>query len=151
MSNVSRRSLLGAAVGLPLATVGIGRILAQGDSDTDSTPDASPQASPGASPVATPDAGGAADGEEVTVVAVDIDFEPNEFTIPADTDVTIVLDNQGNLDHDFVIDDLDFVIGPISGGETASDVLNAPAGEYEYYCSIPGHSEAGMVGTLIVE
>ena len=29
--------------------------------------------------------------------------------------------------------------------------LNVPAGEYEFVCDIPGHTEAGMVGTLIVE
>ena len=27
-------------------------------------------------------------------------------------------------------------------------VINAPAGTYEYYCNVPGHKEAGMVGTL---
>ncbi len=25
------------------------------------------------------------------------------------------------------------------------------AGEYEFYCSVPGHREAGMVGTIIIE
>ena len=30
-------------------------------------------------------------------------------------------------------------------------VINAPAGEYEFYCNIPGHKEAGMVGKLTVQ
>ena len=36
-------------------------------------------------------------------------------------------------------------------GTTRNGVVNAPPGTYEYYCNVPGHKEAGMVGTLIVE
>ena len=36
------------------------------------------------------------------------------------------------------------------GGETPV-TINAPPGDYEYYCSVPGHRAAGMVGTLPVE
>ena len=36
-------------------------------------------------------------------------------------------------------------------GETQEIVVNAPAGTYEYYCNVPGHKQAGMVGTLTVE
>jgi plastocyanin len=153
MSNrISRRTIVGGAAALPIAALGLGRVLAQGDDSTpESTPDGSPMASPGASPSASPMASPSASGDEVTVTAVDIAFEEKELTIPADTDVTITLNNEGVLEHDFVIDELDFMVGPIMGGESASETLNAPAGEYEFYCSIPGHKEAGMVGTLTVE
>jgi hypothetical protein len=30
-------------------------------------------------------------------------------------------------------------------------VVNAPAGTYTFICDVPGHEEAGMVGTLTVE
>ena len=30
-------------------------------------------------------------------------------------------------------------------------LCNAPAGEYRFYCNVPGHETAGMVGTLTVE
>jgi uncharacterized cupredoxin-like copper-binding protein len=29
--------------------------------------------------------------------------------------------------------------------------INAAPGEYEYYCAVPGHKQAGMVGKLIVK
>ncbi|MGI8484578.1 MAG: plastocyanin/azurin family copper-binding protein [Thermomicrobiales bacterium] len=29
--------------------------------------------------------------------------------------------------------------------------MNAKAGTYQYYCSVPGHKEAGMVGKLTVK
>jgi nitrite reductase (NO-forming) len=147
MNRISRRTVISGAAALPFVAVGLRSVIAQDDSTPESTPMGSPEASPGASPMASPSAG----GEEITVVAVDIAFEQEEITIPANTDVTITLTNEGMLEHDLVVDELDFIVGPLAGGESASETLNAPAGEYEYYCSIPGHKEAGMVGTLIVE
>ena len=85
----------------------------------------------------------------VEIVAHDIYFEPKEVTIPANTDVTVVLPNDGVTPHNFSIDELGIDVD-IAPGETEETVINAPAGEYEYYCNIPGHKEAGMVGTLIV-
>ncbi len=111
------------------------------------TPGASPEASPSASPAASPVAG---EGD-VTVVMVDIAFEPKEFTIAADTDVVVFLPNEGALEHNFTIDELGIATDTIPGGESTTVTINAPAGTYEYYCSIPGHREAGMVGTLTVE
>jgi uncharacterized cupredoxin-like copper-binding protein len=103
----------------------------------------------------TADATPAADGEtpaaamSVDVVSYDIYFEPKELTIPANTDVTVVLPNDGATLHNFSIDALDVSVD-IAPGETKEAVINAPAGEYEYYCNVPGHKAAGMVGTLIV-
>jgi uncharacterized cupredoxin-like copper-binding protein len=70
--------------------------------------------------------------------------------IPANTDVTFDLPNDGAAPHNFSIDELGVSVD-IAPGETKQVVINAPAGTYEYYCNIPGHKEAGMVGTLIVE
>jgi plastocyanin len=110
-------------------------------------------ATPAASPVgeATPAADGeAAAAESVEVVSVDIAFEPAALTIPADTDVTFVLPNNGAAPHNFSIDELGISVDQAPGA-TEEVVINAPAGEYEYYCNVPGHKEAGMVGTLTVE
>jgi nitrite reductase (NO-forming) len=87
----------------------------------------------------------------VTIVAEDIKFDKKELKIPANTDVEVTLENHGKLQHDWVVDELDVMIDILDGGETGSVTVNADAGEYEYYCSVPGHKEAGMVGKLIVE
>jgi nitrite reductase (NO-forming) len=101
---------------------------------------------------------GAAAAESVTIESIDIDFIPEEVTIPADTDVTVELPNSGAILHNFSLDDknnenlpiepIDIDIEP---GATEQVTVNLPAGEYYFYCNIPGHEAAGMFGTLIVE
>ena len=114
------------------------------------TPIANLGASPAASPAAEgcPEAGA---GGGMTVEMVDLLFVPAELTIPADTDVTILLPNNGALPHNFNIDELNVHSETPNGGGSTQVTINAPAGTYEYYCNIPGHRESGMVGTLTVQ
>jgi plastocyanin len=92
--------------------------------------------------------GGAADA--VTVESYDIYFEPDALSIPAETEVPVSLPNVGVTLHNFSIDELGISVD-IAPGAPEETVINAPAGEYEYYCNVPGHKPAGMVGTLTVE
>lgn len=42
--------------------------------------------------------------------------------------------------------------GPvISGGKVSKITVNLKPGKYEFYCSVPGHEQAGMKGTLSVQ
>jgi uncharacterized cupredoxin-like copper-binding protein/mono/diheme cytochrome c family protein len=104
---------------------------------------------PAASPGAGEEAGDAAASDQFTIESHDILFDPKEMEIPADTPVTILLPNLGASPHNFSIDALDISVD-LAPGETKEVQINAPEGEYEYYCNVPGHKEAGMVGTLIV-
>ena len=38
-----------------------------------------------------------------------------------------------------------------AAAETQEVSVNRPAGTYEFICDVPGHAEAGMVGTPTVE
>lgn len=152
---MDRRHLL-ASTGAGVIAAGIllgGRALRLNAQE--GTPDASPAASPQASPAATP-GGTPGTGSEVTVEMVDIRFEPNEFSIPADTDVTVRLPNAGAAAHNFNIDgknnpsDPGIHSGDLPPGEETTVTLNLPAGDWYYYCSIPGHEAAGMHGIVHV-
>jgi uncharacterized cupredoxin-like copper-binding protein len=113
----------------------------------------------GACPAASgADAATPAASDCVAITAFDIYFAPNLVTIPADTDVTIMLPNKGVTDHNFSITDhknpdvknLNISVD-LPTGETQSVTVNAPAGTYYFFCNVPGHEAAGMFGYLIVE
>jgi nitrite reductase (NO-forming) len=87
----------------------------------------------------------------VEVHTVDIKFEPDHFEIPADTDVEIKVTNKGNLQHDFVVEDTDYKTKLLNAGESETITVNLKAGDYVYYCNVPGHREAGMEGKLTVK
>jgi glucose/arabinose dehydrogenase/plastocyanin len=112
-----------------------------------STPNAAAEQEPAATPVAE---GAPAAAGPVSIEAVDIDWNPNEMTIPANTDITVTIPNHGATLHTFLIEELGIKV-EMAPGETKEVVINAPAGRYDYICDVPGHAEAGMVGTLRVQ
>lgn len=95
----------------------------------------------------TPVAEGA---RRVDVRATSFAFDPATITVTAGEDVAIVLSSD-DMVHDFTIDEIDVHVAA-DRGETAAGGLRAEEpGEYAYYCTVAGHREAGMEGTLVVE
>ena len=101
----------------------------------------------------------------VRVAASEFRFEPSSLTLKADVPTTLTFKNAGQTLHDFTI-----VSGPgiptpgaqASGGQQpyhvaaeagkeATLALNLPAGTYTFICSVPGHKELGMQGTISVQ
>ena len=91
------------------------------------------------------------DGSIVLEAQDPFNWSVSEITVkPGDT---IQIVNTGALDHDFVVDEfgIEEPLAPGSEPVTVTIPDDAAPGEYRFYCSIPGHAESGMVGTLIVE
>jgi plastocyanin len=88
---------------------------------------------------------------EVTIVAGDLWFDPDEVVISANGTTTITLIDQGFITHNVTVDGLDLLLVAPAGRSGTATVVDPAPGTYEFYCSISGHREAGMVGTLIVE
>ncbi len=67
--------------------------------------------------------------------------------------VRVTLDNQGEVEHSFMVLGVSEDSGYIADGEvyTMEFVINQDPGVYEYLCTVPGHREAGMYGTWIIE
>ena len=67
-------------------------------------------------------------------------------------DVTIDFQNNEPLAHDVAVADTSGkVLGQtelVTSG-SASTSINLPAGNYVFYCTVPGHREAGMEGNLV--
>ncbi len=96
----------------------------------------------------------AAAPQNLTVKGLDtLKFDPSSLTARANAPIHVTLDDNGAaLVHDFVIDNAggkQFKIEAQPNGRASGD-MTLPAGTYQFYCSQPGHKEAGMVGTLTV-
>jgi uncharacterized cupredoxin-like copper-binding protein len=78
-------------------------------------------------------------------------FKPTEFDTKPGV-VQIDLHNQESGVHDLVIKDIPGFQLEVSGqGSNASGKVDLKANrKYEFYCTIPGHKEAGMRGTITV-
>ena len=122
--------------------------------------EATPPGGPGEGIATSPEAGAPAPaspaaraGATLTVEMgrpAEFAFNPSQLTIPANTDVTVALPNLGQAVHNFNVPALGVNV-TVQVGETGQATINAPAGTYEFVCNIPGHSAAGMVGTLTVQ
>ncbi|HEX4466297.1 MAG TPA: plastocyanin/azurin family copper-binding protein [Solirubrobacteraceae bacterium] len=66
--------------------------------------------------------------------------------------VTINFTNGSPIEHDVVIAQGSRVLGqtPVFTGGTKALSLTLAKGTYTFYCSVPGHRQAGMEGTLTV-
>jgi uncharacterized cupredoxin-like copper-binding protein len=83
-----------------------------------------------------------------TIELREYSFSPSEIAIPADTEVTLRLENRGFAAHDLTIDALGVSSPIVRPGETETIVISAAPGDYLAYCSVTGHRFHGMVGTL---
>ncbi len=93
------------------------------------------------------DASSAASGSEQTVNVKATDalrFDPDQLTATAGV-IHIVQENAGATTHTFVIDGQDFKLTNDDSGD-----VDLAAGDYVFYCDIPGHRAGGMEGTLTV-
>lgn len=86
----------------------------------------------------------------VPVTAVDFGFRPKEIRVRAGQPVNLTVVNRGALEHDLTLPTLGIHAVARPGARTSVGIAAAKAGTYEFYCSVPGHREAGMVGRLVV-
>lgn len=86
----------------------------------------------------------------VEVAAGAFSFDPPRIEAEAGEDIAIEL-TAVDSDHDFVIDELDSHVVAAAMGATERGGFTAPeSGTYQYYCSVAGHRDGGMEGTLVV-
>jgi nitrite reductase (NO-forming) len=122
-----------------------------------------PASTPSANEVASPPAGtsveytlltGESEGRMVYIgVGGEIDgmVNPDLFANPGDTVRLIMVIGDGIL-HDLALPDLNAQSEAISKKNDQTEVVFqvTDAGEFVYYCTLPGHRQAGMEGRLIV-
>jgi uncharacterized cupredoxin-like copper-binding protein len=110
-------------------------------------------------------AGGAS--TKINVEMTDFAFTPNQFTVPAGEEIVVNAAHHGVTTHEFIImkagtdagekfDETDrdnvylSVEVPPDHAHSFTFVSPSEPGVYQIVCGIPGHMQAGMVGTLTV-
>lgn len=79
-------------------------------------------------------------------------FESTEASTKAGR-VTLVSKNDSSVPHNIAIKDggVDEKGPVVSGGKTSKVSVESKPGRYTFYCSVPGHEQAGMKGRLTVK
>lgn len=95
---------------------------------------------------ATPPPGGVS---TVSVTETEFKFDPKAMTAKAGQ-VTFQIKNSGSVEHNFVVEGSSIKVEGIQPGQTKNVSSTLAAGSYKVLCTIPGHQEAGMTGTLTV-
>ena len=120
------------------------------------SPGGQPQASSGGNQQA-PQGGGQASGSETLDVASPEDgslvFQPDGLEAQPGN-LTIDYDNPSQVPHSIAVATSNGnVLGetqPAAGGTQTLDIPTLAPGKYIFYCTVPGHREAGMDGDLTV-
>ncbi len=136
-------------------------LVACGSSSSSSSSSSTPTATTTKSGAAAPGGGKtASSGETSQTLKVEADpngqlsYVPSKLSAKAGN-VTIDFKNPQGLSHDIAVEDPSGkVIGQselIAESSTSLSLSNLTPGTYHYYCTVPGHREAGMEGTLLVK
>ncbi|MFY9488379.1 MAG: plastocyanin/azurin family copper-binding protein [Solirubrobacterales bacterium] len=83
-----------------------------------------------------------------------LSYDKDALTAPAGA-ITVDFTNDSSVPHDVVVEDADEKelgkTDQITESKAALELTDVAAGDYTFYCSVPGHQQAGMKGTLKVE
>jgi len=91
------------------------------------------------------------DRVEIQTATTEFAYAPKTWEIPAGKPIKIVLKNKGTVEHDFTIDALRLKVTVAAGKDAEKSFAAIAPGTYEVHCTVAGHKEAGMTGTLTVK
>ncbi|HYP55326.1 MAG TPA: cupredoxin domain-containing protein [Solirubrobacterales bacterium] len=101
--------------------------------------------------------GGGGGGSELHIEAADtgLAFTEDAMTAKAGKDVALHFSNPQPIGHDADIEDSSGKViadtEVLTEGEDSATIKDLKPGKYVFFCSVPGHREGGMEGTLTVE
>ncbi len=84
----------------------------------------------------------------VAIEAFDLGFKPSTVTVDKPGRYTVTLTNTGQIPHDLTFPTGETAQAPAGG--TATLEVDVPAEGITFICSIPGHAQAGMKGSITV-
>jgi plastocyanin len=150
VKGAGEKAVVGISVTLALGSVGTAIFILKGEKEKPKAEAAAPSAAGAAAP------GSAAKGpaQQLKLSADptgNLKFNTNTLSAKAGT-VRITLSNPAPLSHNVTLQTPQGVKGgpTVPQGGTSTVLATLKPGTYTYYCSVPGHRQAGMQGTLTV-
>jgi nitrite reductase (NO-forming) len=83
---------------------------------------------------------------QLDIGAFDLGFTPSAVTVATEGTYKVVFSNTGAIPHDITFADGTTI--PAAPGATSVGSVTIPAGGLTFICSIPGHEQAGMKGSV---
>ena len=87
---------------------------------------------------------------ELRVAAREFSFSPAEIRLRVGETVNVVFDNRGSMFHTLTISGLGLDLRANRGDQIAAALPGDRAGSYSFICTVSGHADAGMRGTVII-
>ena len=111
------------------------------------------QEEPGEEEETPPTTTGSGETVEISVSGTSYSFNPSTITVPRDTKVRLTYTNVGDHAHDFAIPAFNVATPLVSPGGSYTVEFTVPStpGSVEYVCTVLGHRDLGMRGTLVIE
>lgn len=112
---------------------------------------------------------------EIVLDASGLQYQPATIEVTAGQPVKLTFNNKDSVDHDFSIMEIPMATmgataEPMAGhdmgnmtvqpqlhmavamnGTNTMEFTPTKPGTYEFFCTVPGHKDAGMIGTLVVK
>ena len=112
--------------------------------------------------------------QQATLTGTEFSFSPNTINLQVGQRVDLTIKNAGTLDHDLKsaipISGLTYIAADNAQDEQTTNIANgtfdvdyatgtvaevsfvpSQAGTYQFFCDVPDHKEAGMMGTFVVK
>src|SRR3989344_1243435 len=94
---------------------------------------------------------GEEDVREITIEADEFSYSTEEISVKKGEKIKLTLVNNGNMPHDFVVEDMNVSTSLAGPGKSVSvEFTINEAGTYTFYCSVGNHRGLGLEGTLEV-
>jgi uncharacterized cupredoxin-like copper-binding protein len=143
---------------LPLVALGLGAILVGGCGSSKSTSSSASTAAPETTtPATTPSTAAPSGGASALSISADPQGELKYSTTSLSAksgSVAIAFKNDAPLSHNLTVESpsgsTEGATPTFQGGSKVL-TLNLKPGTYKFFCTVPGHRQAGMEGTLVVK
>jgi uncharacterized cupredoxin-like copper-binding protein len=106
-------------------------------------------AASGASGSPSPSAAASGPLDTIEIHAFDLGFEPATVSVARAGEYTVRFVNDGGILHDLTFADGSAV--QAEAGDAATLAISVPPGGITFICSIPGHADVGMQGSVVVD